>query len=78
METNWSRWVVVGMALGAGVVPACAGDGDDAAVGAGAEGEACETASVGPQQLRLLTRREYDATVRDLFGDTVGGDRHRL
>lgn len=29
---------------------------------------ACDTPAYGPQKLRLLTRREYNATINDLFG----------
>jgi hypothetical protein len=62
-------------------IVACRGDGrggDDGGTGGagssgGSGGEtagepgACEGTDVGPRQLRLLTRREYDRTIRDLF-----------
>ncbi len=63
------RWVVF-LALAAGVGPACASD--EGAPPAGAiKSEACAERSVGPRQLRLLTRAEYDATARDLLGNAV-------
>lgn len=61
------------------VVAACRGDGrggEDETGGSGSssggadtQGEpaACEGLDLGPRQLRLLTRREYDSTIRDLF-----------
>lgn len=33
----------------------------------GGEAAVCEDVDLGPRQLRLLTRREYDSTIRDLF-----------
>lgn len=61
----------------AGVV-ACHGDGRGTGGGDGGTGTsgggdtqgepaACEGVDLGPRQLRLLTRREYDRTIRDLF-----------
>ncbi len=71
MQRAWGRWAAVGV-LFATSVAACAGDGDEVVLPDGAEEEtACDTASVGVRQLRLLTRAEYEATVRDLFGDAV-------
>lgn len=43
------------------------GDGDGGSDGGDTGEIACE-GGLAPRQLRLLTRREYEATVRDLFG----------
>lgn len=47
--------------------PTTIGDSADGTSG-DTEGEGACVDSGAPRQLRLLTRREYDATVRDLFG----------
>jgi hypothetical protein len=46
-----------------------AGGSESGTSGADTQGEpaACEGVDLGPRQLRLLTRREYDSTIRDLF-----------
>ncbi|MEM7155226.1 MAG: DUF1592 domain-containing protein [Myxococcota bacterium] len=45
------------------------GDGEEESGDGGTAGElACEQGAPGPRMLRLLTRREYEATVADLLG----------
>ena len=57
-----------GSSAGTGAVTGGAGSGAGAAGGAGVI--AGDVASAGTRPLRLLTRREYLNTVRDLLGDT--------
>lgn len=59
----------LGLLLTAGGLPACAPQGDaPASEEAAWDAGVCRGVSAAPRQIRLLTRREYDHSVRDLLG----------